>query len=314
MSMTAERTIEAQIRSASRIEADKLPRLKLLGEAWAEAGANALGEFCASSVLIECTGVSGMTLGAGAAAAKDAGICVLAKSPKWREIGFALGDAASFDLFAEAIFGGNGKAAKAQGGPRRPATALDRRLAERCLAAFVEAANPVFADVAPLDMHPDRCLTVSIAEELDDLLPADGRAFLALAFRVTLGEAAATLRVAIPEKAFATHRRKLSTVPEKAEPPADETWAKNIQEGIQLADLEVRALLDERQITLGEVARFAVGQTIVLDATMDSLIVVECEEQRLFRGHMGMTRDAYVVRIEEKIDPTEEFIDDILAD
>ena len=58
----------------------------------------------------------------------------------------------------------------------------------------------------------------------------------------------------------------------------------------------------------------SIGQTIVLDATTDSLIIIECEEQRLFRGRMGRSRDSYVVRIEEKIDPTEEFIDDILSD
>ncbi len=114
--------------------------------------------------------------------------------------------------------------------------------------------------------------------------------------------------------ARSAHRRRLAVVPHPAAPAPDETWARNIQEGINRTDLELRALLDERQTTLGEIARFAVGQTIVLDATMESLIVIECEDQRLFRGRMGMTRDGYVVRIEEKIDPTEEFIDDILAD
>ena len=108
-------------------------------------------------------------------------------------------------------------------------------------------------------------------------------------------------------------RRKLSIVPEE-KTFADEGWAREIQEGLSHADLEVRALLDEKQITLGDVARFTLGQTIVLDATMESLIIIECEEQRLFRGRMGVQRDSYVVRIEERVDPTEEFIDDILAD
>ncbi|WP_188913270.1 FliM/FliN family flagellar motor switch protein [Aureimonas endophytica] len=312
--MTAERTIEAQIRSASRIEPHKLPRLKLLGEEWAEAATKDFAEFCGGGLSAEFAGVAPLTIGAGAPEARDAALCLMLRSPQWTEIGFVLGDAMAADLFAEAIFGGPGRSRASAGSMQRALTALDKRLAEKGLATFAEAANPVFAEIAPLDLKSDLFVSTAIPEELDELLPADGRGFIVLTFRLRLGDVSASLRACLPEKAFAMHRRKLATVPERAAPAADETWAKNIQEGLQLADLEVRALLDERQITLGEVSRFAVGQTIVLDATMDSLIVVECEEQRLFRGRMGMTRDAYVVRIEEKIDPTEEFIDDILAD
>ncbi|WP_193227662.1 FliM/FliN family flagellar motor switch protein [Aureimonas psammosilenae] len=308
--MTAERTIEAQIRSASRIEPDKLPRLKLLGDAWADAAAEAFGEFCTSPVEIECLGVSSLVLSKGAPEIGEVAFATVLRSPKWTEIGALLADPAASDIFAEAIFGGVGKGWR---GPR-PATALDRRLTEKGLSSFAETANAVFAEIAPLDIRPDVFLSSTIAEELDDLLAKDARGFVVMTFGLKLGDMASTLRAAIPEKAFAMHRRKLAVVPERAAPAVDETWAKNIQEGLQLADLQVRALLDERQITLGEVASFAVGQTIVLDATMESLIVVECEEQRLFRGRIGMTRDAYMVRIEEKIDPTEEFIDDILAD
>lgn len=314
---TAERTIEAQIRSASKIEPSRLPRLRLLGDAWAAAAVSAFGEFCASPVAGECTGVSSLSLGSGAPETKDVAICMMLKSTKWQDVGFVLGDAITADLFAEAIFGGTGKSTGPQaaaGVPRRPMTALDRHMAQKGLAVFLEAANPVFEPIVPLGIQPDLCITASVAEELDELLAADNRSFLVLAFKFQIGGLVTTLRAALPEKVLATHRRKLATIPERPSPVMDETWAKNIQEGLQLADLEVRALLDERQITLGEVAHFAVGQTIVLDATMESLIVVECEGQRLFRGHMGMTRDAYVVRIEEKIDPTEEFIDDILAD
>ena len=78
--------------------------------------------------------------------------------------------------------------------------------------------------------------------------------------------------------------------------------------------MRVSALLAEHPTTLGEVACFQVGQTLALDVTMESLLVLECEGQRLFRGRMGRSRDSYMIRIEENVDPTEEFIDDILAD
>ena len=78
--------------------------------------------------------------------------------------------------------------------------------------------------------------------------------------------------------------------------------------------MPIRAILCEEELTLGQIATLQVGQTLSLGATMNSLVVLECENQRLFRGRIGRARDSYTVRVEEAVDPTEEFIDDILAD
>ena len=309
--MTAERNIEAQLRSAAKIAPDRLPRLKLLGAEWAEASAAALNGIYATPVEIEFTGVSSLAFNAEGASLKSAASALLVVSSKWREHGFLLADPRLADAIIEAMFGGTGTTASAT---PRPMTKLDRRFVEQALKAIVQAGNPVFAEVAPLAMDPERTLRDAIGLQLGEILAADNRAFVEFTFRLRVGVRESDIRVALPERALALHRRKLSIMPESAPMLADENWARDITEGLQLADLQVRALLDEKQITLGDVARFTLGQTIVLDATTDSLIIIECEEQRLFRGRMGRSRDSYVVRIEEKIDPTEEFIDDILSD
>lgn len=311
MEMSVERKIGAQLRSAAKIEPDRLPRLKLLAIEWASAGAEALNGSYAAPVTIEFLGVSNFTFRAGAPEIGAAVAATVIKSPKWRELGFVLADPTLADTLVEAMFGGTGSAAA---GAPRPLTKLDRRFVEIALATMIEAGNPVFEPVAPLALSAERMMSEDIGVQLDEMLPIESRAFLNIAFRVMVGQHESVMRFSLPERAFAPHRRKLTVVPEVAPLAPDEGWSRDITEGLQHADLEVRALLDEKKISLGEVARFAVGQTIVLDATTDSMIIIECEEQRLFRGRMGRSRDSYVVRIEEKIDPTEEFIDDILSD
>lgn len=311
MDMTAERNIEAQLRSAAKIEPERLSRLKLLASGWAEAGARALNASYAAPVEIAFSGLSSLLFTPAQPDIRSAAAATVIGSVKWQEPGFVLADDGLADTLVEAVFGGSGQT---PAGTRRPMTKLDRRFVEQAFAALVEAANPVFQDVAVLDMAPGRFIPDGVGPALDELLPREHRSFVQLAFRISVGHYASVIRIALPERALAPHRRKLTILPAVVPPVTDEGWARDITEGLQLADLEVRALLDEQQITLGAVARFTLGQTIVLDATMDSLIIVECEEQRLFRGRMGRSRDSYVVRIEEKIDPTEEFIDDILSD
>lgn len=309
--MTAERNIEAQLRSAAKIEPNRLPRLKLLATEWASATATALNELYATPVEIEFLTVSSLAFEAGNANLTAAVSAVVISSPKWRELGFVLADGRLADAVVEAMFGGTGTASAS---PPRPMTKLDRRFVELALTTLIEAGNPVFEKVAPLGIASGQTLRDAIPLQIEDMLKADNRAFVEMVFRLRVGQRESDIRIALPERAIALHRRPLSVVPETAPLLADESWARDITEGLQLADLQVRALLDEKQITLGDVARFTLGQTIMLDATTDSLIIIECEEQRLFRGRMGRSRDSYVVRIEEKIDPTEEFIDDILSD
>ena len=311
METTTERTVEAQLRSAAKIEPDRLPRLKLLAEEWAVAAADALNASYATPLTIECLGVSTLTFNAGAPELKAAAAATVIASPKWRELGFALADTKLADTVVEAMFGGAGTL---PAGPPRPMTKLDRRFVDMAITTMIEAGNPVFAPVAPLDMSADRVIKEAIGAQLEELLSPRNRSFLEIRFRLAVGQQEAVVRFALPEPAFALHRRQLTIMPETAPLMADESWVRDITEGLQRADIQVRALLDEQQMTLGDVACFQIGQTIVLKATTDSLIIVECEEQRLFRGRMWRSRDSYMVRIEEKIDPTEEFIDDILSD
>lgn len=308
---TAERAnIEAQLRSATKLEPDRLSGLKLLAETWAEASAERLNAVYAAPVTIEFLSLVGVAFKAALPEIASSVLATTVRSSKWRETGYILAEPSLANALVEAMFGGAGL-----GEPpaQRPLTKLDRSFVEVALASFVEAANPVFEALAPLDITAGEVLAGAIGPALEERLAPDARAFLQLSFRLTVGRLESIIRFALPEKAILPHRRKLSVVPEE-KPFSDESWAREIQEGLSHADLEVRAILDEKQITLGEVARFTLGQTIALDATMESLIVIECEEQRLFRGRMGVQRDAYVVKIEERVDPTEEFIDDILAD
>ncbi|KQT86006.1 FliM/FliN family flagellar motor switch protein [Aurantimonas sp. Leaf443] len=310
MASTGERTIEAQIRSASKLEPERLPRLRLLGEEWAQSAADALNKDYAAKVAVVLTEVASLTVSDGAGEIDGHAMAAVVRSTKFREIGFAVADARFANVCVEATFGGTGLLEDTV----RPMTKLDRQFVQTALTTFVAAGNDPFEPVLPLDVALGDFFFAAMDTEFDELLAPDARAFIEFAFTVSLGRKSSEIRVALPERIFAPHRRKLVAMPEEAPPIADERWAHDIELGLQLADLEVRAILDEQEITLGDVARFQLGQTLVLNATMESLVVIECEETRLFRGRMGTSRDSYVVRVEEKIDPTEEFIDDILCD
>ena len=311
MALTAERNLGAKLRSASRIEAARLPRLKLIGAEWAEKLAERLAREFDAMITIEYSGATSLKLPEGGAAAAPVAMLAIATSPGWPQPALITVDAGFAGLVAECLFGGDG--ATTPRGDRKP-TELDLRFCKLVLDRVLSIGNSVLAPIMEPDLVAERLICEGMAERLEELVHDGPVHFIQLAFQLTLGRCESTVNVAIPDAVLALHRRKLDRLPEPPPPLVDESWAREIEEGLQHADMQLTALLDEKQTTLGEIARFAVGQTIVLNTRVDSLITIECEEQRLFRGRMGRARDSYLVRIEEKIDPTEEFIDDILAE
>ena len=310
MDTVTERNIGERLRSAARIEPERFPRLKQIGTKWAEAVSAKLAAGHASPLAVEFIASSPFVLSPSALSDTDTQLVLTVRSSKWREIALVAADGRFADTVTEAGFGGDGRDAPA---PGRPLTSVGRFFADAALRGFVETGNAAFADVVTLGMSADRLLAETIGEKLDEWIAPDARTFIEFRFRLSIGRCEAALRVAIPESVLSPHRRKFAAVPDEGPSIVDETWARDLEAGFQKTDMHVRAILCEQQTSLGEISTFHVGQTLALDATMQSLVLLECEGQRLFRGSMGRSRDTYVIKVSEPVDPTEEFIDDILA-
>jgi flagellar motor switch protein FliM len=309
MTLTADHNLGAKLRSASRVEAERLPRLKAIATAWAESLKDWLARDFSSEGHVEFAGASALRIGAGTA--EPATIAVLASSSGWPHPALVLADERFADLVPEFLFGGDGTAKRTAG---RRASEMDLRFCTLVVEKTLALGNAALAPVMDVALDAERTIAHEAGARLAEIFADEPADFIQLDFRFTLGRAESHLRVALPESVVALHRRKLDRLPEAAAPAIDPDWAREIEERLQHADMQLTALLDEKPMTLGDIAGLAVGQTIVLGTRVDGLITVECEDRRLFRGRMGRGREAYLVRIEETIDPTEEFIDDILAD
>lgn len=302
--------IGERLRSAARIDPSRFPRLRTVAETWAELASRSLNGHCASPLKIEFAGFGNLELRSLAADLPEMCLALTMRSPMWRDLALVAADAAFPGTVSEATFGGDGRSGV---DTALPLTRTSLFFADAALRRLLETGNEAFREF-PLALTPDRLVHDGPgAAKLAQALGGSPRFFVEIRFRLTIGEAASTVRALIPEAALAPHKRLLAA-PEEAPPVVDETWTRDLEAGLQMADMPIRAILCEEELTLGQIATLQVGQTLSLGATMNSLVVLECENQRLFRGRIGRARDSYTVRVEEAVDPTEEFIDDILAD
>lgn len=119
--------------------------------------------------------------------------------------------------------------------------------------------------------------------------------------------------VVIPHSALNPLRQVLAQIVSGESTNADPNWSRQLHSEIQLAEVVLKAVLEERLFTLGEVANFHVGQVIKLNATPNTLVRLECNNQRLFWCQMGQLNGAYSLQVKESADQKREFIDGILS-
>jgi len=78
-------------------------------------------------------------------------------------------------------------------------------------------------------------------------------------------------------------------------------WARQLQAELKSADVTLTAILEERRMTLADVAAFKIGQLISLEARIDGRIKLECNDQPLFVCEIGQSEGAYTVRVDETL-------------
>src|SRR5690606_29233905 len=83
----------------------------------------------------------------------------------------------------------------------------------------------------------------------------------------------------------------------------DNIWEGHLATELWTTQVEVRAVLDEQQLSLREVLDLKVGDTMMLNATPDSLIELRSGTIPLTRGRMGRRNHHIAVRVDGPLTP-----------
>ena len=84
----------------------------------------------------------------------------------------------------------------------------------------------------------------------------------------------------------------------------DNIWESHLATELWTTNTEVRAVLDEQQISLRRVLDLKVGDTLMLNAGPDSLIELRAGAIPLTRGRMGRRNAHIAVRVEAPLSPS----------
>lgn len=207
----------------------------------------------------------------------------------------------------EALFGADGS--EAPWDEERSLTNIEVRVGQFAFARLSKALQASFSSVAgvSLEMEP-------VASKFDfAVLGRKNGPAMTCRCKLAIAGREGDVFLVIPQPVLEPFREPLSRDPSIEAPLLDPQWAKRMQSRVTLTEVSVHAVMEKRDLTLGDVARFEVGQIIDLPISPTSLIKLECERQALFWCALGQKDGLYTIRIEDFVDQDQEFIDDVLG-
>ncbi len=207
---------------------------------------------------------------------------------------------------ADALFGGDGSEEPVF--EKRPLSSIELRLAEKAIDIVGTALQGSFSTVCETTFKLDR-----IETRLDFVVIAPRTAFgIRAKFNARIMGRDISIFILIPQTALNSVRQELEREPSAELSVRDPRWSKQIQEEVGRTEVSIRAVIEERQFTLADIASLQPGQVMILQANAKTKVKLECNSEPLFLCDLGQSDGFYTLRTDNFIDQDQEFLNDIV--
>jgi flagellar motor switch protein FliM len=283
------------IRQAAGLSLDRLPMLQLIFDRLATGCGDALKHRVASTIFYALAGVESGHFGDFLDAYDNNAVVGIFHAPGWDGHILVGLDRDFLYTMVEVLFGADGSEPPVE--EERAFSAIELRVAQMVFEQVGRALESSFGLVSQTAFKLERTETrmefAIIGRRTNNALQAK---FLFQALSRS-GE----MFLVIPQALLNPLRASLAKVLTGESTARDPNWAKQIAAEVQKAEVTLRAVLEERTLTLGEIAGLTVGQVIALDATPATRIKLEGNDRPLFWARAGQAQGAYVLRIDDVI-------------
>ena len=287
--------IRSRIQQAAGLSLDRLPMLQLIFDRLATGCGDALKHRVASTIFYALSGVESGRFGDFLDPYDNNAVVGIFHAPGWDGHILVGLDRDFIYTMVEVLFGADGSEPPVE--EERAFSAIELRVAQMVFEQVGRALETSFGLVSRTAFKLERTETrmefAIIGRRTNNAVQAK---FLFQGLSRS-GE----MFLVIPLALLNPLRASLAKVLTGESTARDPRWSQQIAAEVQKAEVTLRAVLEERHLTLGEIAGLKVGQVIGLDATPTTRIKLEGNDRPLFWAHAGQAQGAYVLRIDEVI-------------
>ena len=294
----AERSGIRAIINSALVSYERLPMLEIVFDRLVRYMTTSLRNFTSDNVEVSLDNISSIRFGDYLNSIPLPAILSVFKAEELENYGLLTVDSNLIYSIVDVLLGGRrGTAAMRIEG--RPYTTIERVLVQRMVEVVLADAKLAFEPLTPVTFTLDRLETTPRFAAI----ARPPNAAILVKLRVDMEDRGGRIELLLPYATLEPIRKMLLQQFMGEKFGRDNIWEGHLATELWTTQMEVRAVLDEQQISLKEVLNLEVGQTIMLNATPDSLIELRAGTIPLTRGRMGRRNHHIAVRVEAPLTP-----------
>jgi flagellar motor switch protein FliM len=293
-----ERTGIRAIINSALVSYERLPMLEIVFDRLVRLMTTSLRNFTSDNVEVSLDNISSIRFGDYLNSIPLPAILSVFRAEELNNYGLLTVDSNLIYSIVDVLLGGRrGTAAMRIEG--RPYTTIERVLVQRMVEVVLADAREAFEPLTPVNFTLDRLETnprfAAIAR------PANAAILVKL--RIDMEDRGGRIELLLPYATLEPIRKMLLQQFMGEKFGRDNIWEGHLATELWTTQMEVRAVLDEQQLGLKQVLDLKVGDTLMLNATPDSLIELRAGVIPLTRGRMGRRNAHIAVRVEAPLTP-----------
>jgi flagellar motor switch protein FliM len=296
---SGERTGIRAIINSALVSYERLPMLEIVFDRLVRLMTTSLRNFTSDNVEVSLDNISSIRFGDYLNSIPLPAILAVFRAEELDNFGLLTVDSNLIYSIVDVLLGGRrGTAAMRIEG--RPYTTIERVLVQRMVEVVLADAKAAFEPLTPVTFALDRLETnprfAAIAR------PANAAILVKL--RIDMEDRGGRIELLLPYATLEPIRKMLLQQFMGEKFGRDNIWESHLATELWTTQMEVRAVLDEQQISLQRVLNLQVGDTLMLNAGPDSLVELRAGQIPLTRGRMGRRNHHIAVRCEAPLTPS----------
>ncbi|MBV9994764.1 MAG: flagellar motor switch protein FliM [Caulobacteraceae bacterium] len=295
----AERTGIRAIINSALVSYERLPMLEIVFDRLVRLMTTSLRNFTSDNVEVSLDNISSIRFGDYLNSIPLPAILSVFRAEELDNLGLLTVDSNLIYSIVDVLLGGRrGTAAMRIEG--RPYTTIERVLVERMVEVVLHDCHVAFEPLTPVTFSLDRLETnprfAAIAR------PANAAILVKL--RIDMEDRGGRIELLLPYATLEPIRKMLLQQFMGEKFGRDNIWESHLATELWTTQMEVRAVVDEQQVALSRVLDLKVGDTLMLNASPDTMVELRAGQIPLTRGRMGRRNHHIAVRVEAPLTPS----------
>jgi flagellar motor switch protein FliM len=284
------------ILSSALVSYERLPMLEVVFDRLVRLMSTSLRNFTSDNVEVSLDNIASIRFGDYLNSIPLPAMLSVFKAEEWDNYGLITVDSSLIYSIVDVLLGGRrGTAAMRIEG--RPYTTIERSLVERMVHVMLADLSAAFEPLSPVTFRFDRLET----NPRFATISRPSNAAIVTRLRIDMEDRGGRLELLLPYATLEPVRELLLQMFMGEKFGRDSIWETHLAEELWMTEVDLEAVVDTQIMRLSDVFDLKVGSKIMLSATPDSVIRLNCGTIPMYSGRMGRKGDSIAVMIEDRV-------------